>query len=173
MSIKVRFTWEIHATTSSGSCNPSAIMEWGGPMTSGVAIEKIRAQTADIHVYEVLTEMFHCHPEKTSKIVNDKVLKYHHLICCMCQLHFINMVCKHISALYGLPEFPILFHWQTHLPIVRTHCLPHGRPDRNTKHHVNGSDWGEDPSYLVVVTTESRSPRDNNVKALTPLAAGG
>lgn len=52
----------IHASPSSGSCNPSALVHRRFPLSRGVSIEEVGIQATDVKVHIVLTEVFNGHP---------------------------------------------------------------------------------------------------------------
>lgn len=58
-------THVIHASSSSGFCNPSALMAGGLPMAVRVFIQEVGTQAADIQVCVELTEIVQGHPVHT------------------------------------------------------------------------------------------------------------
>lgn len=121
----------IKATSSSGSCNPSALIHRGLPLTRVTFIKEVRRQPTDVNICVELTDIFKGHPVKIRWILRllvlhlDGMLGYNAKSVCILCLFF----CFLISQVF-LPKLSIISHWKAHFTVFRTHSLPQRRPQR-------------------------------------------
>lgn len=121
----------IKATSSSGSCNPSAVIHRGLPLTRVTFIKEVRRQPTDVNICVELTEIFKGDPVKIRWILRllvlhlDGMLGYNAKSVCILCLFF----CFLISQVF-LPKLSIISHWKAHFTVLRTHSLPQRRPQR-------------------------------------------